>query len=271
VSSAVKQILCIKWGTGYGADYVNRLYGMVSRNVTPPFRFICFTDDRAGIRPEVECFDLPELGCPVPTDVPGKWRKTALWGDELFGLSGTALFLDLDVVIMGSLDPFFEIGNPDDVFLARNWIRPLERLGQTSIFRFPIGKNSYMLEDFRKDSQAIAGKYRFEQRYVTRHVRGGVKFFPSRYVSHFRQSCSGPWILRYFMAPRRPRKARIVIFPGWPNPEDALIGRMNPSMTPMSPFAHLRELFSKDRRRRFYPHLKNYIRPTPWIAEYWRE
>ena len=34
-AAPVKQVLCIKWGTRYGAEYVNRIYGMVSRNLTP--------------------------------------------------------------------------------------------------------------------------------------------------------------------------------------------------------------------------------------------
>ena len=46
----MKQVVCVKWGTGYGAEYVNRLYGMVSRQITPPFRLVCLTDDRNGIR-----------------------------------------------------------------------------------------------------------------------------------------------------------------------------------------------------------------------------
>ena len=45
-----KKILCIKWGTRYGPEYVNRIYAMVARNLTPPFQVICFTDDRRGIR-----------------------------------------------------------------------------------------------------------------------------------------------------------------------------------------------------------------------------
>ena len=40
----VANIVCMKWGNAYGADYVNRLYNMVKRNMTRPFRFICFTD-----------------------------------------------------------------------------------------------------------------------------------------------------------------------------------------------------------------------------------
>ena len=85
-----KLVLCIKWGTMYGPEYVNILYGMVARNLTGPFRLICFTDDSEGVRPEVECLPLPELGVEVPKEAPGKWPKQALWANDLFGLEGVA-------------------------------------------------------------------------------------------------------------------------------------------------------------------------------------
>jgi hypothetical protein len=33
----VRQVVCVEWGTMHGSEYVNRLYGMVSRHLTPPF------------------------------------------------------------------------------------------------------------------------------------------------------------------------------------------------------------------------------------------
>ena len=72
-TTPLKQIICIKWGTKYGADYVNKLYGMVSRNITPPFRFVCFTDNTDGILPEVECQDLPPSDIVMPTNTLCKW------------------------------------------------------------------------------------------------------------------------------------------------------------------------------------------------------
>lgn len=36
----IKQIICIKWGTKYGADYANKLYGMVS--LILPRRFVLY-------------------------------------------------------------------------------------------------------------------------------------------------------------------------------------------------------------------------------------
>ena len=41
-------VLCMKWGNKYPADYVNRLYSMVARNMQRPFRFICLTEDSVG-------------------------------------------------------------------------------------------------------------------------------------------------------------------------------------------------------------------------------
>ncbi len=34
-------IICMKWGDKYGAEYVNKLYAMVKRNITIPFQFVC--------------------------------------------------------------------------------------------------------------------------------------------------------------------------------------------------------------------------------------
>lgn len=266
-----RQILCIKWGTRYGPEYVNRIYGMVARNLSGDFRVVCFTDDRRGIRPEVTCFDLPELGCPVPTNAPGKFRKLALWNADLFGLCGTALFLDLDVVITGPLDDLFTFAEPNDVVLARNWIKPLERLGQTSVFRFPIGGHSYLLDDFRADPEGLAGQYQFEQRYVTKRVRGGVKFFPSAWIRHFRLDCLGPWPLRYLRPARLPREARIVMFPGKPDPADAIAGRWSDAVVHEAPLAHLGHLLDAGRSTPFGRHLKRYLLPVPWVAEHWRE
>jgi hypothetical protein len=269
----MKQVICIKWGTRYGPEYVNRIYAMVARNVSGPFRVYCFTDDKNGIRPEVDCYPLPELGCPVPTNAPGKFRKLGLWNADLFGLSGPALFLDLDIVITGSLDALFTYGHPDDVILARNWVKPFERLGQTSVFRFPIGQHGYLLEDFRANSESLAQKYQFEQRYVTHAVRGGIKFFPSAWVRHFRLDCLGPWPLRYLRPAVLPRHAKVIMFPGKPDPADAILGRWSEKVTHQSPWQHLRAA-GRDQNQtgwRFWHHVKRYLYPVAWVREHWRE
>lgn len=271
----MKQLVCVKWGTMYGPEYVNRLYGMVSRHLASPFRLICLTDDRQGIRPEVLCEDLPELGVPHPQRTMGKWRKQVLWAASVPGLEigVPALFIDLDSVIVGPLDDHFTMGEPNDVYVARNWARPLERLGQTSVFRFPVGGNAHVLEDFRADPQGIADKYRFEQHYVTAAVKGGVKFWPEAWTRHFRLHCLPAFPLRYFVAARLPAGARIVTFPGGPNPDDVMVGRWNKN-SPAFPsrWRHLLSSFGDQRvDARRLRHLQRFVLPVPWIAEAWRE
>ena len=41
VASNKRYVCCLKHGTKYTADYVNRLKNMVDRNITVPYEFIC--------------------------------------------------------------------------------------------------------------------------------------------------------------------------------------------------------------------------------------
>jgi hypothetical protein len=269
----MKQIVCVKWGQAYGPEYVNRLYAMVARQLEPPFRFVCLTDDAKGMRREVECFELPALGCPHPQRTMGKWRKQVLWGRTLPGLEGVALFIDLDSVIVDRIDDYFTFGSPDDVIVARNWARPMARLGQTSVFRFKVGSQSQVLDGFRADPQGVADKYRFEQHYVTHAVEGGVKFWPDAWTRHFRLHCLPTFPLRCFRAARLPSGARIVTFPGGPNPDDVMVGRWNKSVpSHRSRWEHLCATFTGQRvDKSRWRHLKRYVLPVPWIAEHWHE
>lgn len=43
-------ILTVKWGKRYDANYVNKLYAGIARNTTWKFKFFCFTDDSSGLK-----------------------------------------------------------------------------------------------------------------------------------------------------------------------------------------------------------------------------
>jgi hypothetical protein len=262
----------MKWGRMYGPEYVNVLYGMLRRNVTGDFTLICFTEDTTGIRPEVECMPLPSLGCEIPPDVPGKWPKIALWDAELGGLTGTALFIDLDSVITANIDDYFTYGDPSDVIVARNWVRFIGKHGQTSVFRFPIGKNSYLLENLQANSIEISRKYRFEQNYVTAGVRGGVKFWPHPWTKHFGIHCMGMWPLRWLRPPVLPKGVKIVTFPGDPKPPDAILGQWDRSTRHTSRWKYLGWVWDQRRKTpQWRQYLHRYLFPSPWVKEFWRE
>ncbi|RMX04182.1 glycosyl transferase [Corticibacter populi] len=266
-----KQVICINWGTKYGAPFVNRLYAMVARNITPPFSFTCFTDSDVNIRPEVDCQPLPEIDYEIPRTRKGIWPKSRLWGERLGSLSGPVLFLDLDLVITGSLDDFFSHGDPDKVILARNAAKPFERLGQTSVFRFPVGKLRPMQQLFAKDPLGIAEQYGYEQRFVTQNAPGGIDLFPAAWVRHYRYQCIPTFPLNLFMTPRLPKDARILIFPGGVYPDSAIRGGWQ-GREGWTLGQHLKGLFTWDcsregGRRRYLAH---FMKPAPWLADHWR-
>ncbi len=262
----MKLVLCIKWGTKYGPDYVNRLQRMLARHLTPPFQLVCFTDDGSGLDASIRVLPLPELGCEEPQRTRGKWRKLALWGPLPGGLQGTALFVDLDSVIVADLDPYFSFGPPAAVILERNWSRPLSGLGQTSVFRFRIGSHPQILERFRRDPQGLADRFGYEQHYVTACLQRQLQFWPRGWTRHFRLHCLGPLPLRYLRPARLPAGSRIITFPGGPNPADVRLGRWKAdSPAYAGRRAHLRRLLSQ----RDWGGLRRFVMPVPWIDRHW--
>jgi hypothetical protein len=278
-----KQILCIKWGTAYGPSYVNRLYGMAARHISGHFRFFCLTDDEAGIRPEVICKPLPDLGTKRPdyaAHVWGKpergqnfgvWDKVRLWNRDLSGIEGDVLFLDLDIVITDALDPFFDFESNGRVVMARSETRPFRKAGQSSVYRFRVGQLAPLWESFRDGAKAVVETWKMEQDYLHDRAPGGVAYWPRTWVRNYRVSCVPVLPLNYLQTPRPPKGCRVVIFPGRLNPPDALVGRWSEADTPRAPLAHLRAGFSGVRRENLWKHLCHYVQPAPWIAHAWQE
>jgi len=239
---------------------------MVARNLTVPFRLICFTDDQEGIDPTIQTLPLPELGCETPVNTRGQWRKLGLWASSLQGIEGVGLFIDLDSVIVGNIDSYFSYGTPDDVVLEHNWARPLSRLGQTSVFRFRIGSHPEVLERFQRNPQAIANRFQFEQHFVTNCLGSKLKFWPSGWTRHFRLHCLGRDPMRFLRPARLPKGSRIITFPGGPNPSEARLGKWKPeSPAYRGRRAHMRTLF----RLGEWEKLRQFLMPVTWIDDYW--
>ena len=237
-------IISMKWGDKFPAEYVNRLYGMVSKNLSIPFRFVCFTENNDGIRNEVEIQNLPELDLPPGAPERG-WRKLTVFKKDFGGLKGKTLFLDLDVVIVESLDEFFT--HPGEFLIAHDKKNPKKIEGNSSVFRFEIGKYPQILEYFEQNSELVKSEVRHEQAYLSReiHKLGKLEYWPDEWVPSFKYGCCPFWAKSWFEAPSIPKKARVILFHGLPNPPEAIIGHSG----------------------KWYRH----IQPSPWIKEYWVE
>ncbi|WP_116908930.1 glycosyltransferase [Variovorax sp. RCC_210] len=249
VQGAQRHILCMKWGTKYGPEYVNRLYAMVRRNLRGDFKFVCLTDDGNGIHPEVTCLPIPPLNLQLaPGQRDGAWKKLTTFEQDLHGLRGTALFLDLDVVVVGSLDAFFE--QPGEFLIIHDYARPWRRgriTGNSSVYRFELGAHADVLAYFRANMDKVQAEYRNEQAYLSDvlHQQGKLAYWPDGWCPSFKYHGIPTWPTNYWEEPFVPEGARIMVFHGECNPPDALAGRRN---------------------RAF-----RFIRPATWVAKYWKE
>lgn len=237
-------VICAKWGTRYGSHYVNRLRAMVARHLSRPHRFVCFTDDAAGLDDGIETRPMPDIPVPLHRQV-SPWRKLALLANPLADLAGPTLFLDLDLVIVDSIDPFFE--TEGRLCIIENWTTRGRGIGNSSVFRFDAGSLAGCLDAYLADPDGAIAAVDNEQIFLSRWV-GRPSFFPASWCRSFKFHCipGGPYnILSWFRAPRLPPGTRIVVFHGNPKPEDAVAGRW-----PGKPLKHLK--------------------PSPWIAEHWR-
>jgi len=242
----LQTVICMKWGTRYGADFVNRLYAAVQRNATRPTQLVCLTDDASGVNANVQCEPIPEVNLPDDLALT-PWRKLVLWKDGIAGLSGDVLFLDLDLVVTGNLDEMFD-HEPGRFCVIKNWTQPKANIGNTSCFRFPIGKYSYIFDRLETEQKRILDTYRIEQVYISAEIEDMV-FWPELWCASFKHTLLPKWPLNFFKTPKLRSETKIVAFTGKPDQDEAARGEW-PVKKPW---------------KKLYKH----VRPTPWISDHW--
>lgn len=262
----MNNVVCIKYGRYYAPFYVNRLFAAVSRNLSRPFRFVCVTNDPEGVRSEVECVPFTE-----DPGVPGrKWpnifSKLTLFKDGFANLKGPTLYLDLDVLITGPLDKFFDF-HPGEYCIIHNWVEFYKRIfrkappiGNSSCFRFEAGASNAVYEFFLREKNDAAKRHLFtkgSQKLQTRAMfhAGTVNWWPAEWVCSFKRHCIPPYPLNWFLEPKPPKTASVIAFHGHPDIPEAQYGyrfcRQGPKHIPIK-------------------HHQS-CRPAAWIDDFWHE
>ena len=245
-------ILTIKWGTRYGPLYVNRLYGGISRNVNRDFRFVCFTDDATGIRPEVETYPLPEAN-PKAVSKFRNGKKQGLFRSGIGDLEGTCLYLDLDVIVVGSMDCFFDY-LPKKFCICKEWLPPNQNLlrrmqgrpieANSSVLRFEANSMQFIIDRLDAEPE-ITRQFQLEQRWLTYIAGDLINWWPPKWVRSFKHR-RPVYPFSYVLPPQLPGGCRVMAFNGPLGPPDAVHGRMARSP-------------------------RQVCRPAKWAAKHWVE
>lgn len=244
----------MKWGEKYGPEYVNRLHRQVVRNLRRPHRFVCLTDRGEGLSPGIETLPIPDLGIPGPKG-DTTWKKLGVFSPDLGDLRGPALFLDLDLLVLGPLDDFFDY-QPEKICIIHNWIsrwkmvlRARPEIGNSSVFRFPVNECGEIIDRFQTEKDQALRDWWPPQTYLTERIRHRMAYWPEEWVKSFKFHCRPPFPLNLVRMPKSPENfkgTRLLAFHGRPNPDQALAGYTGRK-----------------------PH--HSVRPTTWIENYWSD
>jgi hypothetical protein len=218
-----RTVICMKWGTLYSANYVNVLFHACREHITGSFKFVCFTDDATGLNSSIEHHPIADIGLNRSHYASGAWPKLSVFLEHRNVLSGRCLFIDLDTVILDSLDPFFEVEGELICINERPWRHNGgDSSPNTTIFAFDAGSMPWIVDRLKSDRDRLVAKYVIEQAYLHGEVRG-LKYWPQDWVISFKSHLRRPILIDRFLAPRRPQPpARLLAFHGKPRPVDLI-------------------------------------------------
>jgi hypothetical protein len=138
---------------GRGEEYVRKLFRSLCRNLSQPFGFHCITQ----------------------SDKPGWWAKVDMFKPGLF--KGRVLYLDLDTVIMGSLD---ELVQHKGILYLRDWGWKTPTYG-SGVMVWDADEHAEIYERYTPD---VEKQFKGDQDYLT--ALGGWDALPARLNASYR-------------------------------------------------------------------------------------
>ena len=239
-------VLTLKWGDRYGPEFVNRLFRGVSANLHREFKFFCFTDNESGLDPGIETRPLPEIELPE-SHQRTTWLKLGFFTDDQPGIEGDCLFLDLDILIIGGIDCFFDF-MPGKRCIIHNWkqgqqiFKKRPNVGNSSIVRWRANTMQFAIDKFYSERDWALANFAPPQTYLT-YALGEKYWWPDEWARSFKRHAVPGFPFNLVRQPSLPPDTRILVFHGRPDPDEALPGFRA----------------GKLHRR---------TRPAPWIADY---
>lgn len=221
-------VICLKHGTKYSAEYVNKLYNMTKRHLSVPHRFVCFTDDARELDPNIEIRAIPES-----SPLSGWWWKPYIFKKDHFPEGDINLFFDLDMVIVGNIDKFIDYKTTEFVGLedlSRVFNKGTAKLG-SAVMKWPAGKFSDIWETLEKNLH-FTKKFRGDQDWIWHLHSKNIKFYPKEWIISYKWEARNLSELyrdsdrrmkfKTVRNPTIPKETSVLAFHGSPDPHEVM-------------------------------------------------
>lgn len=198
---------------------------MVKRHCSVPFKFACITENPTGLNRDITIVNLPMLG-----NTRGWWFKPYIFSKQ-FPLIGNILFLDLDLVIVNSIDKFWEYEPGKNIILENFKLPKQPESGDfnSSIIRFTSQSLPHIWNGFVADSKNIKEKYHGDQDWIFASANSHFITWPKEWAKSYKWEIRSKDDLEVFnnrlrfrsvATPEVPADTSILVFHGDPKPHD---------------------------------------------------
>lgn len=195
-------VACVETGNylGRGAEYVRKLKDAVARHLSEPHVFRVYTDSLLRHWPSLQVTGL-EITEIKPLAGGSWWNKLHLFSPIAFQPGDRVLYLDLDTIIVGSLD---SLARASGILHLGKWGWTKNDFG-SGVMAWRHGEHAEIWERF---TPKVPTKYRGDQDWLT-HL-GGWAALPDGVCVSYRYHCQ--------KLGKPPEGAAVVCFHGVPKP-----------------------------------------------------
>ena len=220
---------CVIHGDAYDWQYVDRLYNMLNRHISPAIRFHVYTEATRPVPEHMIKHELEDWGIGGPKR--GWWYKMQLFNPDHH--AGPLLYFDLDTVIVRNIDWIWQ--QPTRYFWTVKdfkylW-RPMYTGANTSVMWWDTQRYARVWQEFCAQSlDNIILKYPGDQDYVTKSIgQAELRFLDTERIKSWRWQCLDGgynFTRRKHLQPRSGTtitdQTAVLVFHGQPKPSDLL-------------------------------------------------
>ena len=225
-STSIIDCACVIHGDAYGWGYVERLYNMLRRHITPEIRFHVYTEQARAVPDYMVRHDLEPWH--ITRARRAWWYKMQLFNTEHH--AGPLLYFDLDTVIVGNIDWIWQ--QPLQYFWAVRDFKYLWRPSHTginsSIMWWDTRQYQQVWQAFKTENlETVMRQYHGDQDYIGKVItQNQRRFLDSNNVASWRWQCQEggyDFRRRCGRAPGSnatiPTTASVLVFHGLPKPD----------------------------------------------------